>query len=162
MNSNVNKRGLYWWVSVLTTGTLVFWASYFGYVSQIWQNDITYITSICSAIYVAAVAMLGYVAFVKPDDYNSYETHRTLTNRSWFLSEILMGLGMVGTVIGLIHMMESGANVGVDPGQFQQTQAAISKMWDALGLALYTNLIGLVLSIALKIQTAYIGYDDES
>ena len=73
----------------------------------------------------------------------------------WFLSEIMMALGMFGTVIGLILML-STSFVGTDASQMQ---GQLGEMWKHMGLALYTNAVGIVASIVLKLQVYYTGYE---
>lgn len=156
MNFSRYKKVIIWWVSILLIGTGIFWANYFGVIQTIWTNDSTKLASVAAAVFVAANLALGWAAWqnaISPDN----PIIRKVTDYCWFLSEMLMALGMLGTVIGLIHMLQINAAAGgaVDP-------TMIAGMWKAMGLALYTNAVGLVGSIVLKFQTSIIGVDDEA
>lgn len=144
---------------MLATG--VFWAYYFGVVSQIWHDDKTKLTSLIALIFLSANIVLGHTAY-KIADSNYVKTYKEKIlkrlNGFWFISEQLMALGMLGTVIGLVLMLSSNF-VGNDLQNSNAMQALLGNMWKSMGLALYANAVGLVASIALKMQVFVIGYD---
>ena len=159
------KRFYLWWVSVLFIGTGIFWAEYFGILNKIWVTDKTYLTSIIFFLFIIMNILIGYVTYhwdtYKRNNYHfrlsNVKTHsknnlNQLIDSCWFMSEILMGLGMLGTVIGLIEML-SITSLGQDQ---DAVQILLTNMWSSLGLALYTNAVGLTTSIILKLQTYYI------
>lgn len=164
MNFSRYKKFIMWWVSILLIGTGIFWANYFGVIQTIWLNDSTKLASVAAVVFVISNLALGWAAWKTTTIYSTSHTYqvahkqvRKITDYCWFLSEMLMAIGMLGTVIGLIHMLEINAQAGgtVDPSM-------IAGMWKAMGLALYTNAVGLVGSIVLKFQTSIIGVDDEA
>ena len=141
-----------WWVSVLLIATGIFWAGYFGLIEKVWEADETMITSLIAILFVGCNVFLGAVSFDADRSPFLSNTKKRLES-VWFMSEQVMALGMLGTVIGLIMMLATGfVGVGGD------MQALLSKMWAAMGLALYTNAVGLICSIVLKIQVYVIGY----
>ena len=137
--------------------TSFFWAFKMGVVTKIWETDITMLTSLITLIFVASNVLLGYVA------YNFDRNHlksklADSVNTIWFISEIVMALGMLGTVIGLIAML--GANVvGNATQDMNGIQALLGSMWQHMGLALYTNAVGIICSIILKVQVHFIAGD---
>ena len=67
-----------------------------------------------------------------------------------FISDLLLKLGLTGTVIGFILMLLPIGNIGeFDPSLMQQLLSAIS---GGMAVALYTTLAGLVTSTLLKLQ----------
>ncbi len=155
------KKFFFWWVSVLLIATGAFWANHYGFVSQIWENDVTYITSLIAASFIGINILLGWITFKASNPsffISNKEKILKVYDTGWFMSEIMMALGMFGTVIGLI-MMLSTSFVGTDAAQMQ-TQ--LGSMWSHMGLALYTNAVGIIASILLKLQVYFIGYDDET
>lgn len=160
MNIKVHSKFIAWWVSVLMIATGVFWAGYFGLVHTIWEADETYITSIIAIIFVLSNLYLGIAAFWADDPFVASEDwFKNRMQTLWFLSEQIMALGMLGTVIGLIMML---ANNFVGSGDAAM-QTMLAGMWKSMGLALYTNAVGLLCSIALKVQVYIVGYGaDES
>jgi len=69
----------------------------------------------------------------------------------WFLAETCLALGMIGTVAGFLIMMVSAFS-GIDIGNTESMQAALSSMALGMGTALYTTLVGLVSSLFIKSQ----------
>lgn len=152
------KNFIIWWVSILLVATGTFWATHFGLVQEIWNNDVTYITSAIAIVFILFNIALGWITYKTSDPSFLLEKKKTIVSTydmGWFLSEIMMALGMFGTVIGLILML-STSFVGSDPSQMQ---GQLSEMWKHMGLALYTNAVGIIASIVLKIQIFYTGYD---
>lgn len=152
------KNFIIWWVSILLLATGTFWANHFGLINEIWINDVTYITSAIAVVFILFNIALGWITF-KSSDPSFLLSHKTPVTRvydmGWFLSEIMMALGMFGTVIGLILML-SNSFIGSDPTQMQ---SQLGSMWEHMGLALYTNAVGIIASIVLKLQIFFTGYD---
>lgn len=159
MNVRAHTKFIAWWVSVLLMATGIFWAGYFGLIQAMWHADETYITSIIAAAFVVMNMYLGIAAYWADYPAVTYENwFRNRLQTTWFVSEQLMALGMLGTVIGLILML---ANNFV--GGAADMQGMLGGMWKSMGLALYTNAVGLVCSIVLKVQVYVVGYGvDES
>lgn len=137
--------------------TGIFWSLHYGLVQLVWETDITFITSIITTIFLAASCSLGWIAYKQSDPAFAAANKGTISkvyDTSWFLSEILMALGMLGTVIGLIYMLATSF-IGSDQSQMQ---SQLGEMWQHMGLALYTNAVGIVASIILKLQVYFVGY----
>lgn len=147
----MNRKFIFWWASVLLTFTLVYWSYHFGVIHTIWVSDVTMITSLISLIFLVTNLYLGWIVFRNKITSKPLET-------CWFISEQLMALGMLGTVIGLIHMLSNNFIGVTDETGLQNL---LSNMWSAMGLALYTNAVGLVASIILKVQVYFIGRDTD-
>lgn len=131
--------------------TGLFWSYYLGLVSEVWATDITMITSIIFVIFLASTLFLGKGLY----NYQKNNNQQDLLQKSdfcWFMSEQMMAFGMLGTVIGLIHMLATG---------FSDTTSlndALPIMWKSMGLALYTNAVGITFSIILKMQIYFATY----
>jgi hypothetical protein len=68
----------------------------------------------------------------------------------WFVSDVLLSLGLLGTVIGFIAML---APIGVlDGGDEAALKSALTAMSGGMAIALYTTLVGLIGALWLKIQ----------
>lgn len=149
-----------WWVSILLLATGIFWAEYHGIITVILVTDVTKITSLITVIFIISNLFLGYSALKMGDAHYVRVNKQRLQKRMdsfWFISEQLMALGMLGTVIGLIHMLSANF-IGTDL-QNGSMQGLLANMWKAMGLALYTNAVGLIASIILKIQVYYVGHE---
>jgi hypothetical protein len=150
-----------WWITVLLVSTGAFWAYHANFIQTIWNEDVTFLTS-ASVLLLLFSLLLQFRAalFFSQSDYSAPMSNLRAGNRlldvTWFLSEIMMALGLLGTVIGLIYMLQKtfgGGNINVE-----QLSGTIGLMWKGLGVALYTNVVGLVCSIITKLSAFAIGY----
>lgn len=155
MAKNIFKKKFYmWWLSVLLIATAFFWAFYMGFVTKIWNTDVTMLSSVIALGFVIANLKLAWITYHQDSMTASKQKLTEETNTVWFLSEILMAVGMLGTVIGLIHMLAvSFVGNGL---QQDALQGLLGNMWKSMGLALYTNAVGLIASIVLKLQAHFI------
>lgn len=149
-----NVKAFYiWFATNLAVATGVYWAWYSGIITKIWHDDVTMITSALGILYIITTIMIGYVAYTK--DFGS-----KLVDACWFLSEQMLALGMLGTVIGFIYLLSSGissASVS-DPASLA---ALLANMSVGLGIALYTNAVGILSSLITKILLYVVIYDYE-
>jgi hypothetical protein len=68
----------------------------------------------------------------------------------WFVAELLLSLGLLGTVIGFIVML--GPISGLDAGDQSAIKNALAAMSGGMAVALYTTLTGLIGGMLLKVQ----------
>jgi len=141
-----------WWITNLAVASGVFWAYYQGIIEKIWYDDVTMITSVLAILYLATTAMIGYVAYTK--NYAS-----KIVDACWFLSEQMLALGMLGTVIGFIYLLSSGISSAsvTDPTSLATLLANMSV---GLGIALYTNAVGILASLITKGLIYAVTYDE--
>lgn len=158
MAKNIFKKKFYmWWLSILLTATILFWTHYMGFIAKIWHTDITMLSSVIAFTFIVANFKLGWISYHLDSGSVSNTQLVKETNTVWFLSEIVMAIGMLGTVIGLIHML--AANFVGDTANTNALQGILGNMWQSMGLALYVNAVGLVASIVLKLQVHFIAGD---
>ena len=69
----------------------------------------------------------------------------------WFVSEMMISLGMIGTVIGFIYMLYSVFS-SLNITDTLAVQQSLGKMAQGMGTALLTTLVGLVSSVLVKSQ----------
>lgn len=142
-----------WWITNLLVMSGVFWAWYAGIVSKIWHDDVTMITSLLGLMYIVTTLFIGYIAYTK--DYAN-----KLVDACWFLSEQMLALGMLGTVIGFIYLLSSGITSAsvTDPSSLATLLANMSV---GLGIALYTNAVGILASFLTKSLLYVVIYEHE-
>jgi hypothetical protein len=149
-----SKQFYIWWITNLFVASGVFWAWQQGLVAKIWHDDVTMITTILFGMYVFTTALIGYVAYTK--DFGS-----KLIDACWFLSEQMLALGMLGTVIGFIYLLSSGITSAsvADPTSLATLLANMSV---GLGIALYTNAVGIIASFVTKGLLYAVTYDEQA
>ena len=68
----------------------------------------------------------------------------------WFVSDMMLKLGLLGTIIGFIFMLGSVANIA--DFDVSNMQKILQHMSTGMGTALYTTLAGLICSILSALQ----------
>jgi len=148
---------LRWWLFACLTGLVTVVANYFGFFQELHTNDATKISFFIIIIYIFSTLYVGKLTYNQTKNKNI----KSGLNTSWFISEILLSLGMIGTVAGFILML--GDTFGsIDTTNQNSLKDALSNMALGMSTALYTTLVGLILSQALKIQLVNLesGEDD--
>jgi hypothetical protein len=115
----------------------------FGIWEHIWIVDITKISFIIMVVWVSATVGCGCYHF--RGDLDKF------LPIGWFLAEVCLALGMIGTVTGFLIMLVS-AFEGIDVSNISTVQNSLAQMASGMGTALYTTLVGLVSSLFIKFQ----------
>lgn len=172
--------------------SLIFIAFYvlgsLGFISNIFQADISYISSLITFIVIFYLFQCGYylnklrdaVYFldkeINPNSnnifimiyreyqltYNISKDNKTssqedfklklyeFADNGFFVSDLLLKLGIIGTVIGFIIMLSSLS--AIDEMNLSKMNNLLLSMSTGMKVALYTTLTGLIGSILLSIQ----------
>lgn len=72
----------------------------------------------------------------------------------WFVADLLLSLGLLGTVVGFILML--GPISGLESSDHGAVREALSAMSDGMAVALYTTLTGLLGGLLLKVQGMFL------
>ena len=187
-NSLIDNIFIYWIYFI----SLIFIAFYvlgsLGFISNIFQADISYISSLITFIVIFYLFQCGYylnklrdaVYFLDKEinsDSNNifimiYREYQLTDNISkdnktssqedfklklyefadngFFVSDLLLKLGIIGTVIGFIIMLSSLS--AIDEMNLSKMNNLLLSMSTGMKVALYTTLTGLIGSILLSIQ----------
>ncbi len=73
-----------------------------------------------------------------------------ILERGWFFSDIVLSLGMIGTVAGFMMMLTGFATL--DFSDIEAAQGMVARLGAGMATALSTTLIGLIASVLLKLQ----------
>ena len=187
-NSLIDNIFIYWIYFI----SLIFIAFYvlgsLGFITNIFQADISYISSLITFIVIFYLFQCGYylnklrdaVYFLDKEinsDSNNifimiYRDYQLTNNISkdnktssqedfklklyefadngFFVSDLLLKLGIIGTVIGFIIMLSSLS--AIDEMNLSKMNNLLLSMSTGMKVALYTTLTGLIGSILLSIQ----------
>ena len=132
---------LKWWlifILMILSGAVTW---YFSFVNFLYANDFTELSFVIIAILFFTTLIIGYKYYKNNHDFEI----------EWFTSEVVISLGMIGTVVGFIFMLYaafSELNVD-DPAKLQQSMMLMAK---GMGTALLTTLVGLISSVLIKCQ----------
>ena len=187
-NSLIDNIFIYWIYFI----SLIFIAFYvlgsLGFISNIFQADISYISSLITFIVIFYLFQCGYylnklrdaVYFLDKEInsdsnnifimiYRDYELTNNISkdnktssqedfklklyefaDNGFFVSDLLLKLGIIGTVIGFIIMLSSLS--AIDEMNLSKMNNLLLSMSTGMKVALYTTLTGLIGSILLSIQ----------
>jgi len=135
-------KTLRWWLTICVLGVLVYFSYANGWLLPLYEKDATMITYLITVIFGATTLSLGYKSFLKKQFENEVE---------WFVSDAVLTLGMIGTIIGFMIML-IGTFDTVEVTAVENIRAVLSSMSKGLYTALSTTLLGLISSVILKIQ----------
>lgn len=138
----MNKYLIYWWViwcfQVLACAT----AAKFGLYQEIIGIDPTHITQLIASIHVLASLLIGWCIYAQRDPF---------TEALWYTAETQLSLGMIGTLIGFIIMLNS-AFAHVSNGDLEGIKNSIAMIGVGMGVAIRATLLGLVSGVLIKAQ----------
>ena len=135
------KALLRWWLIFCLTILAGGIAIYFDIHKELYEADQTKISFLILTIFVLTSIWIGVITKLQD---------RTV-ELGWFIAEACLALGMIGTVTGVLLML-NGAFTQIDLSNPTTIQNSLVNMALGMSTALYTTLTGLVCSLALKIQ----------
>jgi len=130
---------------VIGFGTLL----YAGVIQEIIRTDISGLSVIIFSAFVIAVALTGLISYRVGKSGEMDLQDDNMLYVSWFLAEVLMVLGLAGTVIGFIVLFDANFN-GVSFDNPETVKEIIVAIASGMGVALYTTITGIVTSILTK------------
>lgn len=129
-----------------------------GWISLIYTMDSTKLSFLILAVFFAALAYCGDLAWradkLSESKLISQAAVQGLEIRSehgWFAAEICEKLGLTGTVLGFVMMLVGGFQSfdGADP---QSIQNLLKQLSSGMSTAFITTLVGVICNIILSIQ----------
>jgi hypothetical protein len=141
---------LRWW--------LIFWLSVasavaggaLGFFPYLWRSDASFLSWACLGLYALMTVFVGQLT-AQARRSQHFCQHLPLC---WFAANTLLGLGMIGTLVGFLLLLQSMAGIGSNPDM----QKALSLMTVGFSTAGLTTIVGLVCSLLLKLQLINLQY----
>jgi len=135
---------LRWWLLFCLTAVAMFVAYNFGFVDVLLAKDKTYLSFVILAICFFNSLYVGWLTYKNKVNSSGIKF-------SWFVTELLLAIGMIGTVIGFILML-GGSFESLNVSDPSSVKTALTDMALGMSTALYTTLVGLICSQLLKVQ----------
>ncbi len=185
--SDIDNIFIYWIYFVSLIFIALFVVESIGYISNIFEADISYISSLIFIIFNFYLIQCGYYLYKLRDAVFTIDTNNSsisnnifldisseylklsdnndnqenlkddfksklyeFVDNGFFISDLLLKLGIIGTVIGFIIMLSSLS--AIDEMNLSKMNNLLLSMSAGMKVALYTTLTGLVASILLTIQ----------
>lgn len=146
---------LRWWLffAIATLGTVALHLT--GIIQKVNQVDVTKISFLIYILFAVFTILNGIDTYqlCKQDEFNNRNIARYYKKSEigWFVSDMLLTLGMIGTVAGFIYMLSSSFS-DMNPQNALSMQGVLVKMSRGMSTALYTTAAGLICSMLLKLQ----------
>ena len=117
---------LKWWTIFCFSILIITISWFFGFIHQLYENDITKLSWLILGLFFLFSLRLGYKLHLK-------KTFDTV--QEWFVSETMLSIGMIGTVVGFIYMLTTVfTDINVD--DTASVQDALAIMATGMGTAL--------------------------
>ena len=149
----VTAQILRWYTGVAIAIAGLEVAFFKGYLSDVYDNDVTKISVAIFSILLWQTYRTGKILFktyqsVIPED--AIASCKDEIESGWFWSDNVLSLGMIGTVIGFMTMLSGFITLDItDP---ESVQSIIAQLGSGMATALTTTLVGLIASVLIKIQ----------
>lgn len=147
-----------WWtINILVIVGLVVSEYTLEALTMTVKNDTSYLTIVIFIIYWIAAIQIGVKSYklqFKDEGYTDDDI-----NMQWYLSDLVMSIGMVGTLVGFIMVLGS-AFAEVDPSDTEAMKGVIASVATGMGVAILTTLVGLIASIFLKFELVILERDN--
>lgn len=149
-HSRIPRPMMTWLVGAtfLVAGLEIAWLQ--GVIQAIYLSDVTKISVLVGLIFFWQSMTCGKELWCQAQQTKSIDSSNEQIESGWLWSDIVLSLGMIGTVIGFMIML--AGFVDVDFSDFDSVQSLILRLSAGMSTSLATTLVGLVASVILKLQ----------
>ena len=146
---SLSKATMFWMLGCFCLGVGVQLAYMNGILQRLYEYDATKLSILIVAVFVwQSLSCIGEIR--KIESVGIHEKTERRLERGWFYSDVILSVGMVGTVIGFIMMLSGFSDINFENSE--DVQSLMSSLGYGMSTALSTTLVGLVSSIMLKLQ----------
>lgn len=147
-----------WWtINILIVVGLVVSEFTLNAITDTLKNDTSYLTIVIFVIFWITSLKIGVKSYKLQFRDEAYTDDDI--NMEWYLSDLVMSIGMVGTLVGFIMVLGS-AFAEVDPSDTEAMKGVIASVATGMGVAILTTLVGLIASIFLKFKLVILERDN--
>jgi hypothetical protein len=143
---------LYWWLltSLIILGSV---ATYFcGVFRMVYEADESYLSFLIYAVFIFESIRIGINTFrLRTLGLDADKLYRR-NNEGWFFSRLLPLLGMLGTIIGFMIVLNAVFSGTEDVSDISILKETLPCILRGMGTAMYTTAAGIVGSILLRLQ----------
>ena len=142
---------------LVALGSVIMYLS--NFIDKINAADVTKLSFVIYVIFIVFTMRVG------SDAWKLYRVGDTSAKdivdkqeSAWFVSDMLLTIGMIGTVLGFIYML--GTSFGeIRMDDVETVRSALIRMGAGMSTALYTTAAGLICSMILKLQLFILGQE---
>ena len=152
----MRKTFLRWWIlcclMVVGMGGLI-WTDSFVYL---WNTDLSKFSFGILGMLGLCTAYLGRLTY-KVSKGRIDQVPSSELKPLWFLSEVMIGLGLAGTLIGFFWVLTNSFE-GLDVSKVDDIKLAMKEIGSGVGTAVLTSLVGILSSMLTKFQLVNLEY----
>lgn len=138
-----------WWVIFCSLIAGFFFAGITGGLTFVWEADHSKLSVLTIGLFWLMTVFVGYLTKkITTDGDTSYEKYLPAC---WYASDVMIALGMLGTLIGFILMFQ-GNIAGLDPSNTDSVKQVIAAMSNGFSVGVITTVCGLIASVLLRLQ----------
>lgn len=150
-----------WYLNICATLAGLVVAHHFGLLQLVWESDQTKMTSVIALVWLISTFITGWEIskeskFQKKNDselfYSDLIPIRKVTLIKFF-SETCAVLGMIGTILGFILMVNT-SELG-DATSTAALKQSIQTMLGGFGIAMFTTLVGAIAKLSIDSQIVH-------
>ena len=138
----MHKYGLNWWAMACLQLLGFALAIQFGWYQEIISPDKTGITLLILGIHAISSLAIGWYTLRKQQPYSEV---------FWYVAETQLSLGMIGTLIGFIIMLNAAFG-HIASADIESIRASIVTIGVGMGIAIRATLLGLISGVLIKAQ----------
>ena len=146
----ISQSAMTWIAGVCAIAVGLEIAVYYGVLQQIYEKDLTKLSVVIGCIFLWQTAKCGYELICQSRNKRTLEQGDRSVEKGWLWSDIVLSLGMIGTVIGFMLMLSGFSSVNFE--DVSSVQSLIATLSSGMSTSLSTTLVGLVASVILKLQ----------
>jgi hypothetical protein len=147
---------LRWWLFIVLISVCCVFCYNLGVFKQIFSKDTSYLCNLIYMLFLAGTVWCGWNTWQASNKRN-FKINNNL-EIGWFISELCLTIGMIGTVIGFILMFSGDHLLKINIENTQSMMSLIGAVASGMSTALYTTLVGLICSSLLKVQCFNLEY----
>ncbi len=142
---------LRWWAMFCSLVVGAGFLQAYGLFHSLWMADQSKISLIAIGVFTIMTLFVGFITdrIHRVGDI----TYTKYIHACWYASELLMAIGMTGTLVGFMMMFTSNMST-IDASNIDSIKAVVQHLSIGFPTAVITTLVGLVTSQLLKLQLA--------
>ena len=146
---------LRWWLLFCCTTFGLVTIGFFNFYSYLWAVDPTRLGFITLGLFLVVTIFIGMLTYHARHGDQLFAMHLPLC---WYMTELMMGLGMMGTLVGFLLLLQAAFGGQINLADAVGTQKMLSSMAVGFATAGVTTLVGLGSSLLTKLQLVNLEY----
>lgn len=138
---------LRWWVLACTFFVSTAWMQHKGLFSYLWFADASMMSFVALGVFSTASVFVGLLTYRS----SKHDLNPQHLQAAWYASELLMAIGMVGTLVGFLLMLGPSLS-NLSSSDVEVAKGGIFSMAMGMSTSVIATLVGLVTSQLLKLQ----------